>query len=52
MAPSIRARRVVSNSGPPLWVAYDLTWFIKNLELSLNVVQSMSNLVSPLFHLR
>ena len=44
MVPSIRSRRVVSNGGPHLFVAYDLTCFVKNLKYGLNMVQTWSKL--------
>ena len=42
--PSIRSRRVVSNGGPHLSVAYDLTCFVNNLKHGLNMVQTWSKL--------
>ena len=44
MVPSIRSRRVVSNGSPHLFVAYDLTCFVKNLKDGLNMVQTWSKL--------
>ena len=44
MFPSIRSRRVVSNGGLHLSVAYDLTCFVNNLKHGLNMVQTWSKL--------
>ena len=44
MVPSIGSRRVVSNGGLHLSVAYDLTCFVNNLKHGLNMVQVWSQL--------
>ena len=44
MVRSIRYRRLVSNGGPHLSVAYDLTCFVKNFKHGLNMVQPWSKI--------